>query len=357
MGNMYITVKTLFNKMGLEVIVPPPCTKKTLSIGTQYAPEFACLPLKINLGNYIEAVEMGADTIIMGGGIGPCRFGYYAQIQKEILNDLGYDLEMIVLEPPDVHFSELYEKLKKITKSSLREVLYGIYLALNKTHAVDNLEKLMHKIRPRQIRWSDADGIYENALKKIEAAENKYEVKKIYQSAKKNLLKVPQDKNKEIVHIAVVGEIYTVLEPFVNVHIEKKLGKLGVEVHRSIYLSHWINEHLLGGILPFSHAKRKNEKLARPYLNSFVGGHGRETISSAVDLSDKIDGLIQIAPLTCMPEIVAHSILPRVSKQYAMPFLTFYLDEQTGESGFQTRLEAFVDMIKRTREMVSWKHV
>ncbi len=353
MGNMYITVKTLFDKMGLEVVVPPPCTKKTLSLGTQYAPEFACLPLKINLGNYLEAIEKGANTIIMGGGVGPCRFGYYAQIQKEILNDLGYDLNMVVLEPPDAHFSELYKKLKKITKSSLREVIYGIYLALNKTHAVDSLEDVLHKIRPRQIRWSDADKIFESSIKQIDKAGNKYEVKKITEKAKKAMLEVPQDKSKEIINIAVVGEIYTVLEPFVNLHIEKKLGRLGVEVHRTIYLSHWINEHLLGGLLPVSFAKRKNEKLARPYLNSFVGGHGRETISSFVGLSSKIDGLVQIAPLTCMPEIVAHSILPRVSKNYLLPYMTFYLDEQTGESGLLTRLEAFVDMIKRSKNQRS----
>jgi predicted nucleotide-binding protein (sugar kinase/HSP70/actin superfamily) len=74
MGFLNVTAKALFESFGLEVVVPPPCTKKTLSLGTKHAPEFACLPLKINIGNYIEAIEMGADTIIMGGGVGPCRF-------------------------------------------------------------------------------------------------------------------------------------------------------------------------------------------------------------------------------------------------------------------------------------------
>ena len=30
---------------------------------------------------------MGADTILMAGGCGPCRFGYYSQLHREILRD------------------------------------------------------------------------------------------------------------------------------------------------------------------------------------------------------------------------------------------------------------------------------
>ncbi|MBC7335927.1 MAG: CoA protein activase, partial [Clostridia bacterium] len=93
MGNLYITARALLTGLGLEVIVPPPCTKRTLSLGTQHSPEFACLPLKINIGNYLEAAELGAEVVVMAGGVGPCRFGYYAQIQREILKDLGYNLE------------------------------------------------------------------------------------------------------------------------------------------------------------------------------------------------------------------------------------------------------------------------
>ncbi|MDK2984664.1 MAG: hypothetical protein PWQ96_306 [Clostridia bacterium] len=347
MGFLNVTAKALFESFGLEVVVPPPCTKKTLSLGTKHAPEFACLPLKINIGNYIEAIEMGADTIIMGGGVGPCRFGYYAQIQKEILKDLGYDVDMIVLEPPDAHFSEVINKLKYITKSSWKEVLHGIYLAWTKTSAIDALEKILLKVRPRQLKWGQADKIFDWAVNKIDAAQSKHQVQMIVEETKQKLQNIPQDKNKQIVRVAVVGEIYTVLEPFVNCELEKKLGRLGVEVYRSIFLSSWINEHLLGGLLPFKSSKRKHEKLAKPYLESFVGGHGRETISTAVEFASRVDGLIQVAPLTCMPEIVAQSILPVVSNNLALPVMTLYVDEQTGEAGVVTRLEAFVDMIMR----------
>lgn len=75
-GNFFIPGKALMNELGFETIVPPPISQKTISLGTNIAPEFACLPLKVNLGNYLEAISAGAEIICMAGGAGPCRFGY-----------------------------------------------------------------------------------------------------------------------------------------------------------------------------------------------------------------------------------------------------------------------------------------
>jgi predicted nucleotide-binding protein (sugar kinase/HSP70/actin superfamily) len=146
-----------------------------------------------------------------------------------------------------------------------------------------------------------------------------------------------------------VGEIYTVLEPAANYEIIKLLGRLGVEVQRSIYLSDWVNDHLLGGhVKKSSHAKIITA--AHPYLNYWVGGHGQETIGSSVELIRQgCDGIIQIGPLTCMPEIVAQSILPLISEKEGIPCMTLWFDELSGTAGIQTRLEAFTDMVYRRK--------
>ena len=60
-----------------------------------------------------------------------------------------------------------------------------------------------------------------------------------------------------------------------------------------------------------------------------------------------LNGVIQVAPFTCMPEIVAESILPLVSRQEHIPILSLFFDEHSGEAGVQTRLEAFVDLIRK----------
>jgi predicted nucleotide-binding protein (sugar kinase/HSP70/actin superfamily) len=46
---------------------------------------------------------------------------------------------------------------------------------------------------------------------------------------------------------------------------------------------------------------------------------------------------------------VAKTILTSVSRDYNIPVLTFFLDEQTGKAGMTTRLEAFVDLMKRKK--------
>lgn len=355
MGNLALTAQTLLEGLGLEVIVPPPCSKKTLSLGTQYSPEFACLPLKINLGNYLEAYEQGADTAIMIGGIGPCRIGYYGIIQQEILQDLGVNMEIIVLEPPDAHPKELWDKIQRIKKVSWKKVLQAIYLAWHKTRAMDILEEKALLLRARESKRGEMDLILRQARKHLEEINTSAKIRKLTNSYLAEMNSRPLIALEgSPVTIALTGEIYTVLDPFVNLNLERRLNHLGVEVKRQLFLSSWINEHLLGGMLKIEGTKKASLQ-AKPFLNSFVGGHGRETIGSAVQYAHEgIDGIIQVAPLTCMPEIVAHSILPKVSQQYNIPILTVYLDEQTGEAGLLTRLEAFVDMVKYRQRRINY---
>ena len=85
MGRMYIPVKALFDELGVDIVIPPKISKKTLEIGLKTCPEMACLPLKVTIGNYVESIKRGADTIVLSGSCGPCRFGYYGVVQKEIL--------------------------------------------------------------------------------------------------------------------------------------------------------------------------------------------------------------------------------------------------------------------------------
>ena len=63
------------------------------------------------------------------------------------------------------------------------------------------------------------------------------------------------------------------------------------------------------------------------------------------------DGLIQVYPLSCMPEIVADGILSGMQRDYGIPVLRLIIDEHSGRAGNQTRIEAFADMLKRRRKI------
>ncbi|MCK4594124.1 hypothetical protein KAU45_06440 [bacterium] len=123
------------------------------------------------------------------------------------------------------------------------------------------------------------------------------------------------------------------------------MGYLGVEVHRSLYVTKW----LLGGIYR-CWTKHRIARASRRFLSFWVGGDGRESIGESVMYAQAgYDGVIQLSPFTCIPEIVAKSILPRLVSEYGMAVLSLDIDESSGRAGLQTRLEAYVNMLWRKR--------
>lgn len=350
LGSLSLAMRGLLEDLGLEVVPPPPITKRTINLGVLHSPEFACFPLKINMGNFIEALEAGADTIVMAGGTGPCRFGYYAQVQREILRDLGYDFKMIILEPPQSHFNELTDKVKELCgEKKWPEVMRVLHTAWRKIKAMDALHARSLQVRAREREKGDTTKAHERALAELAAARSPRQVDERLREGLALLNGIAQNHEKEVLRIGLIGEIYMLLEPSANLHVEKVLGEMGVEVDRSIYISHWIKEHL---VLSSLHIKgsRAAKKAASPYLNHFVGGHGWESVGDTVLYARRgYDGVIHILPFTCTPEIVAQSILPTVSRENGIPVISFSLDEQSGEAGFVTRLEAFLDLLKQRK--------
>ncbi|MHC5154771.1 MAG: hypothetical protein ACYSO3_01305, partial [Planctomycetota bacterium] len=74
MGKDYIELlaQSLRN-LGVKVLLPPPTTDKTIQLGVRNTAEMVCFPLKPTLGNFIEALDNGADTLLMFDSKGQCR--------------------------------------------------------------------------------------------------------------------------------------------------------------------------------------------------------------------------------------------------------------------------------------------
>lgn len=350
MGQAYLAVKGLLDDLGVEVVIPPPITKKTLEIGTKLSPEMACLPLKVNIGNYIESIEKGADTIIISGSCGPCRFGYYGVVQKEILKDLGYDVDIVIFDPPDEDYKVFMERIQKITG---RSPWVNIALAFKRASAIvkeaDELLDIALIKRARENNKGDTDSRLYCFEQEVLRKHGTGEILGTIRKYKKILTQVQETTTVLPLKIGLVGEIYTLIEPYVNLNVEKKLGLMGVEVYRSITLHEWVKLHLSFDIMHRIKHKRILKKAA-PYLDLCVGGHAWQTIANSVYYSEcGLDGIIQIMPFGCMPEIVAESILPKIYEDYGTPIMTLVVDEMTGETGYFTRLEAFVDLLEQKR--------
>ena len=63
----------------------------------------------------------------------------------------------------------------------------------------------------------------------------------------------------------------------------------------------------------------------------------------------KIDGIVTLTAFGCGPDSLMCERIMRKAKRFNKPLLHLTIDEQTGEAGFITRLEAFVDMLFRKK--------
>ncbi len=351
LGNAYISIEALLQGLGHEPITPPPGTKRTLEWGSRHSPEETCLPFKTILGNMLEGIEKGADSVYMIGGWGPCRLGYYAEIQRSLLADLGKQVEFITLEVPQGNYSVAMQRLKQIfSEAKIGSFTNGCRLSWAKLKVVEDLENLSLKVRPREKDHGTTSKFLDIQLQKLRQAQSMASINKVRSEGTEGLWDLLEGSiASDVVRVGLIGEIYTVLEPFVNFQLEERLGYLGVEVVRTISLVEWMEDHIFKQALGL-YSMRALKHSASGYLRGFIGGHGLESIARSVDLAkEDLAGLIHIFPLSCMPEIIAQGILPKVSEDKQIPILSLVVDEHTGEAGFQTRLEAFVDLLQRRR--------
>lgn len=351
-GHVYITVEAVARRLGVgenELVIPPPTSQRTLDLGVKYSPAEACLPFKLTLGNLIEACELGADTLIHARGTGICRLGYYVKEQEQIIHDLGYDAHFLTLDVSQHKFRSIMRLIKDLSNDApWPKILAAFYFGLAKLFALDKIEKVVHKTRAVELEKGKTNQIHREAIKAIREAETGREVKKVTKEYIKKLSQVPKDPTADPVKVSIVGEIFVVLDPFANMDIEMELGKLGVEVERTMSLSRWVKYSLFLNGLGINEWKEVH-KAAMPYLKRDVGGDGWESVGEkVVHAREGYDGLIHLAPFTCMPEIVAQNIMPSTKEE--LPVLTVLCDEQMGRSGMITRLEAFVDLLKFRRK-------
>lgn len=360
MGNLRIPVSAVLKAMGANLYLPPENNKEALSLGTRHSAEMVCLPYKLNLGNYIQALEGGANVLLMFSAPGTCRLGNYARMAEAKLRELGYDFEMIIFDMYKGKFVEIVKKFSEATgNKSIANAIRGIKLGLAKFDALDRIERKLFYLRPREIESGTSEKIYFSGRQAIDIAETVEDVKKAVQKTMNSFDSVRIDNNKDVLKVYITGEFFVLLDPFTNMNIEKELGLLGVEVERQIMLSDWTNQTLIPKWYRKVESHRDRAvRTAKKYLKRPVGGECIESVGDAVYAAESnIDGVVHVGPFNCIPEIVSQCILPHVSRQEDIPVITLLMDEQTAKTGVVTRLEAFVDLVRRHRKAQRTKSI
>lgn len=302
-----------FTALGIKIVLSDVTTKQTLSRGSALVVTETCLPIKIYVGHILNLLDKGIDKILVPS-IQSVAYKIYNCSKIRGLPDL---IRNVVKQD----FTMVEATLDKSEKN------HGLYDFLKEMAAPFGI--------------TDEKKIKEASKAGWRAYNNFHIMSKSGMSYKKAINYALQGKvfiessTKEYpISIALVAHGYNIYDDRASMKIIDKLESMDVKVYTALQLS---QEQTLEGI------NTLGEKLywANEYEMTGTAGHYMK--------DNKIDGLIALNAFGCGPDSLMIERIIRKAKQFNKPILHLTIDEQTGEAGFITRLEAFVDMLFRKK--------
>lgn len=279
MGPNWVAFKTLFTSLGLDVVVPDPTNREAIKVGVKQSPEFVCFPFKATIGDFVNAINKGADTLIMAVDCGPCRFGFYAAVQERILRDMGYkNITVIPLDQADLLEFNWVKTLQEVSGRKdlfmYSKFVKAIIFFLKKAKLLNDMQTAEGVFRAYERNQGDTTKIFNNLLTKLDEANTLPELRKFKNIIKDDFKSLDIDKSLSPLRVGLSGEIHISLEPYVNLDIRRKLGEMGIEIHQSLSLYDWVVHkfHL-------NYHRKWLEHLSHPYMPMDIGGENLELLA------------------------------------------------------------------------------
>ena len=180
MGRIDIPLKALLVSLGANVVIPPYNSNEALELGVRNSIEGICLPYKLNLANYIMALDRGANTLMMFQAPGSCRLGNYTKMAQKTLKSMGYNFDMVIFDMYQSKMKQTLQAFWHVTHCINPWKYYkGFSLGFNKFFAMDTAERLLFHIRPRELNKGDAEKCYEKWLKIIDETNSVWKAKQL----------------------------------------------------------------------------------------------------------------------------------------------------------------------------------
>lgn len=289
----HILWEEFFKNLGVEVIISPKTNKDILNHGISTCVDEACLPVKVFHG-HVNYLKDKVDYI------------FIPKIMSIYKREYGCPKHLGLPDMVKHSISDLPEIIAPVVnlKSSKRglkdAVVYsGKYFTNNK----------------REI------------LKAYEMACVKHEEQSLSNILDENIDLKKFNSRK----ILLLGHPYNIYDNYINMEVGKKLESNDIKI---------INTEMI------------QESIAREYANTLskrmFWTQGQRIIGVAFNLieNSEIDGIIYISAFGCGLDSVLIELVDRKAREYNTPFTLLTIDEQTGEAGINTRIEAFLDMLK-----------
>ena len=325
-----------------DFVALPEATKRTIELGSRHSSDFVCAPFKHILGDYIEALERGADVLVQFAG--PCRLGYYGELQESILRDMGYEFEMLnfatATGKPAKEYVELCKKKINPNVSIPRGVrnMLAVFKMIEFLDEANDFYLANAGFEREPGRFARTREAYFNEMR---AATCEKDIVVAHAAGMAEFRAIPLDKPDRRVRVGLVGEYFTAADPTSNLGVEQKLLDMHVELARAMNMT---NRNL-----------RYREKNLRASISDYVrydmGPTSSLTIASALKYAQEgFDGVVHLKSSGCTPEVDCVPVLQRMSRDTGMPILYLSYDSQTSDTGLDTRLEAFYDMLSMKKE-------
>jgi predicted nucleotide-binding protein (sugar kinase/HSP70/actin superfamily) len=310
--------KKILEELDAEIVVSPLTNKKIVEEGVTHGFGELCIPVKI----------------------------YYGQILRLVRDHPDLDFVFVpryVAEVKDSYFCPKFISLPDVIK-----ILPGIPKILNfevnvkefpiSTAAVE-LGKQLGKSQNQALdAYREAQRYFEEYH---EFLRNGASVNYALRLAERNRpFTLPKKKHTGDIKFLLLGHGYNIFDTFINLDFQKKLQDQGVEVITIENLPEFIFEKPVivnprGGKL--RNYWRHEEEIMQGIRYFLTEGR------------DEIDGVIFLISFACGPDSLISELVMRDMKVVGLPFLEITMDEHSGEAGLLTRVESFVEMIRRKK--------
>ena len=280
---------TFFNELGCRVIYSPNSNKEILEDGKNLVVDESCLAMKINMGHIKYLVDK-CDYILIPRT--PC-------LKKD--------------ETTCTNFYALYDLCANLF--DVKILNYNIDVERGETEKKGFMKVgLELGFKNKDIRKA-----YKKALET-----SRYEASKRVILNKRNL------KKKDPLKILLVGHPYNVYDELVGMPIIKFLENENIEI---IY----------------AHQNDKYEHAYKKISKTLYWTFNKELVNGVVSYEKKVDGIILLTVFPCGPDSLVNEVIIGSVKK---PIINIIIDELNSQTGLETRLESFVDILASSKGVI-----
>jgi predicted nucleotide-binding protein (sugar kinase/HSP70/actin superfamily) len=276
-------IRTFFNEMDVDTEYSTLSNKEILDLGTRNCVDEACLPMKLFHGHAAK-LQKNCDYITVPR-IMNCEFGESICPKFRGLPELvssGTGKSNQVFTEP-IYMNDK-AKLKKALKKGCREIGVPDF----------RMEKAFQYALENQRNTSF--GLNESGYRR---------------------------------RVFLAGHPYNIYDSFANLNLLQKLHKLDI----GVVTEEWVSRPEM--------MEELKDLIKRPYWFFLIHNFAPAMV---LFKRKEIDGIVYVSSFCCGTDSVTIEMIK--NRIGSFPFLVLKLDEQTGEAGYNTRLEAFREVLK-----------